>query len=338
MDKYALGYLTLSLLSGFVELGAVIFVIREELPLFYVPLMGLAYQLGALFREPVELAPWQYYLMLVLSVLSAIFASHSPVLLFLTVFLLSVGIQGIRGMLSKMQESSTFVKRVFRVVGFACSGLFSWYGLLLVPIIAVAITAVLARDLKGSKKLSIPRTLSIGPLGWIMMVHQSHYFSYAYIIPLLMVNYHAVDSRVAGLLFCIGWLSYIFSRKVFGETRLIRNFALGHVLASTTLAGIFLFFTDSIAVLLFLWFLTGFGGGTVYCLRQLRAESRTDKSDMDVWENVGHILGILICLTVLSTSQSVRLVFAVASMIAAATCILFLLIGRERGVLTNESR
>jgi len=58
--------------------------------MYHVPLIGLAYQMGALFREPVELPSWQYYIAFLLSAFSSIFAIQSPMLLFLAIFFLSL--------------------------------------------------------------------------------------------------------------------------------------------------------------------------------------------------------------------------------------------------------
>lgn len=233
-------------------------------------------------------------------------------------------------MVSERQTVSTFVKRVSRVAGFACSGFLSWQLLPTVAGITLLVVLFLGRDLQQVQKASIRKNLRLGSLGWIMTIHQSHYFSYAYIIPVLLINYHGVDPRISGLFFCIGWLSYISSRRLFGERSLERTFTIGHILASITLAAIFFFSNRSLLILLALWFLTGFGGGTVYCLRQLRERSITDKSDLDSWENIGHVLGILICLIILGISETPEIVFAVSSLIAAITCMLFLWNNRKQ--------
>lgn len=323
-------YLTLSFLSGFVELGAVILVIRSEQPMYQIPLIGLAYQMGALFREPIELPSWQYYIAFLLSAFSSIFAIQSPMLLFPAIFFLSVGIQGTRGMVSEQHKIGTVVKRVSRVLGFACSGFLS---LKILPVIAgIALLAILplAKNYKTSPRISVKNNLKPGPLGWIMMIHQSHYFSYAYIVPLLFIANYKIDPKMAGLLFCIGWLSYISSQKLFGEKALIRSFIIGHILVSVTLALAFFYFDNSLVFLLTLWFLTGFGGGTVYCLRKLRASSTTDKSDLDSLENVGHVFGLLVCVAILKIYNVPQTVFVIASLLAATTLILFSLKYRKQ--------
>lgn len=337
MDALTLGFLALSLISGFVELGAVLLVIRDAQPSYYIPLMGLAYQLGALLREPVELAAWQYCLALVLSTVIGIFAYHSPVLLFLTVLLLSIGLQGARAMISEGRKLSTSVKRVSRVVGFACSGFLFVQLLPIVSAVVLLLVLLLVRDLGASQRASIRKGLKPGPLGWIMAIHQSHYFSYAYVVPFLFIHSYGVEPEIAGLLFCIGWLSYISARKVFGDRTLVRNFTVGHILAAATLVGMFFFYGTTYIASLVLWFLTGFGGGTVYCLRDLRARSTTDKSELDSWENIGHVLGVLVCLAVFVLLDAPRWAFVAASLIAVSTCLLFLMTQQKHSSVLGGS-
>lgn len=321
--KLTCGYLLMSYISGFLELGAVIYAIRSAQPLYLVAVMGLAYQLGALVKGPFKLGAWQYCAILAASLVIAFFSQSSPSLLFLAVMLLSVGIQGVREILSKLGKVSTPVKRLSRVAGFACSGLFSPQCLPAMAGLSLLVTVLLGEQAEQVCRTNREWGFRPTPLGWLMTIHQSHYFSYAYVIPVLLVCGHGVDSKVAGFLFCIGWFSYILAQKVFGERALVFTFAAGHVLASLCLLGLFLWYDQSLLVVLALWFLTGFGGGTVYCLRRLSEKSTTDKSDLDQWENLGHILGVILSIFVLVLSTP-RQAFLVASLIAATTCLLFL--------------
>lgn len=333
MDKFKSAYLLFSFLAGFVELGAVLLVVRQGYPLYYVALAGLAYQLGALFREPIALASWQYYLVLLLSGILAAFAAQLPVLLCVAVFLFSIGLQGARGLVSEHQSVSTALKRLSRVAGFACSGLLFPWVLTVMGGVVLLVVFVLSRDLKSSRKAVLRKGMQLSPLSLVMLIHQSHYFCYSYIIPLMFVMRYQVSPAVAGLVFCVGWVSYILSQPLFGDKNLVLTFAGGHVFASITLVAMFLFSSRSFLILILLWFLTGFGGGTVYCLRKLKEKSVSDKSDLDSWENIGHVLGVLICLLVLLISGTPQLAFAVAAFIAAVTCVLFLAVQKKPTVV-----
>ena len=322
-------YLLLSFLSGFVEIGSVVLIITSGLPLLYIPLMGLAYQTGALFREPVKFKIWQYCAALTLSVITAFLIQYSIFMLFLTVFLISIGIQGGRGLISKSANVSTFIKRTSRIAGFGCSGLLS-YELLTMASIASLITVLFLWKNQPTvpQKKHIKYNLKIGPLGWVMLIHQSHYFTYAYIIPWFYISEFSVEASKAGLWFSIGWLSYIYSRSIFGEKSIIRNFIIGHIIAAVTLGLIYFFSSTSIYIYSILWFLTGIGGGTVYCLNHLKKICLDDISDMDTCENIGHISGTILCFFVLAISDVPAYPFAVASLIALLTCLLFVLLTR----------
>ena len=330
MNKLTLSYLTLSFLSGFIELGIIILIIGEGRSFFYIPIMALAYQMGALFREPLKLSPLHYCLAIILSFIPAFFVPKSYIFLFISVFLLSIGIQGLRGMISECTEVSTFIKRTSRVLGFSLSGFLSENILPIISGIIVIIILIIAKDLNWSQEVKIQWKLKSGTLGLIMIIHQSHYFSYAYMIPLLLVMNFSLEPKITGIFFCVGWLSYILSKKFLGEKRLSTNFALGHLFVSIILLFMYFYSTISLIVFLILWFLTGFGGGTVYCLRKLRAKSSKDQSDMDSWENLGHVFGLLICLIILRLSVMPTFLFITASFLAISTFILFLLTQHQR--------
>ena len=283
--------------------------------------MGLAYQTGALFREPLKFQTRQYCATLILSIITAYLIQCSIFMLFLTVFLLSIGIQGGRGLIAKDASVSTFIKRTSRIAGFGCSGLFSYELLTIASITALIIILFLY------KQQTIPQkkyNLRIGPLGWIMLIHQSHYFLYAYIIPWFYISKFSIDASKAGLWFSIGWLSYIYSRSIFGENSIIRNFIAGHIIAAISLGLNFFFASTSIYIYSILWFLTGIGGGSVYCLHQLKKTHLDDDSDMDTCENIGHITGTILCFFVLFLSDIPDFLFAFASITALFTCLIFI--------------
>jgi len=138
IDRFTLAYELFSFLSGLVELGMVVLALRSQLPFVYVLLVALAYQVGALLREPVELTVTQYRLAALLAMLTAFTAQLSPVALVAVTLFLSVALQGGRGIFAEQQHDrvSTFMKRVFRVAGFALAGFMS-YALLLVVAVTV---------------------------------------------------------------------------------------------------------------------------------------------------------------------------------------------------------
>lgn len=342
MDKSTAIYLFLSLLSGVVELGSVIFAVQSSFSLIHVPLIGLAYQLGSLFKEPIELPTWGYGLTLLFAMTTTLFVTPSPLALAVAVLLLSVGIQGVRGQLSQTQPVATSIKRLSRVAGFGLSGLLTWHGLAVVSGLATILLVVFHRRLASSEKLKLKGNLKLGPLGTVMTVHQSHYFSYAYTIVPILVLYHDLSATTTSALFCLGWLSYIASQKIFGTRRLMATFCFGHLLAAASLTALYIFGMQSLSLFACFWFATGFGGGTVYCLRELRKRSVTDESDMDFGENLGHVIGVLIGIATLSLFKGPEYPFLVAAVVATLTCCAFviLVVSRENafGIFHKSSK
>jgi hypothetical protein len=320
-DWYSIGYLLLSLLSGFLELGIIIYAFRQGMPLVAILLLGVAYQAGALFRRPVELPPWQYIFATGLGFMLGLVNHESIALLVLTVLLLSIGLQGGRELILKKTQVSTFAKRVSRVAGFALSGFFDLRFLLAVAIVAFTTMLLLRKGLTGVTAPFLHRNWHAGLLGVTMLIHQSHYFSYAYFIPFLLLYIHNVSAPLVGLIFCIGWISYSITPFIFAKQSLVRSFLFGHILATLTLFTIFGFF-QNFWILILAWFLSGFGGGTVFCLRELERNLVSGKPDLDLWENFGHILGLAISIAVVGISGQPLIVFPVAGVIALLTALL----------------
>jgi len=317
-DRYSTSYLLLSFLSGFLELGIIMYALRQGMPFVAIPLLGVAYQAGALFRRPVELPPWHYVAATALGLALGLVTHESIILLVLTVLLLSIGIQGGRELTLKKAQVSTFAKRVSRIAGFALSGFFDLRFLFAIAVVGLSTMLLLRKGLSGVAAPFLHRNWHPKILGVTMLVHQSHYFSYAYFIPFLFLNVHNVSAPLVGLIFCIGWVSYSIAPFAFAKQPLARSFSFGHVLASLTLFTIF-GFSESLWVIILAWFFSGFGGGTVFCLRELECKLISDKPDLDLWENLGHILGLLVCFTVIGVWGQPPIVFLMAGIIAFLT-------------------
>lgn len=289
--------------------------------LFAIPLLGLAYQGGALFSKPLTLPRWQYFMAVLLGTSLSLLGRNWLLFLFLQVFFLSMGLQGIRELVSKKANVSTFIKRISRVGGFAFSGFLNLTLLFVASIVVLLVIVVLWKGLMGVARISIQSNWHPGWLGITMAIHQSHYFTYAYFVPFLYVNNLGVSAIFAGILFCIGWISYSIAHFVFKGQPLIRTFSFGHVLAASSLITIF-FFSGNFWIVSVAWFLSGFGGGTVFCLRKLEARITYQKPDLDLWENFGHVLGIIFALCIVAGTNKPEAVFLGSAGIAIATSML----------------
>ncbi len=123
-----------------------------------------------------------------------------------------------------------------------------------------------------------------------MFLHHTHYFIYAYSIPLLLAHTSTIPFVLYGLMFYIGWAAYNAYEKIIKPGW--GWFIFGHILALGALLA--LAFVQNPIVALLLWFVTGLGGGTVYMLHSL-VPVENDKSwnEMRIAEAGGHFMGIL---------------------------------------------
>jgi hypothetical protein len=255
----------------------------------------MAYQLATLFHNPIRL-PLSGYLSASIASLILVLFCYNESFLWIYVLALSIGLQGIREAMSEGRKISTFKKRLSRILGFAISVLFNQYFIVLIAacVILLAIVAF-PQDIR-KRDLSFNRNLSIDLFAATMVVHQSHYFSYAYFIPYLFLKILRIDLVFDGVIFAVGWVSYSIAFLVYGKKRLLVSLSVGHFLASMTLGLLFVYSSD-FPISIIAWFLSGFGGGTVYCLKGLQGLSEP-RSDLDLWESIGHIFGLVISLLV----------------------------------------
>lgn len=319
LDRYSITYLLLSFLSGFLELGIILYALRENMPLIIIPILGIAYQSGALFRRPIELPSWHYLAATASGLVIGLIIDRSIGLLIITIFLLSIGLQGSRELVLKKRYVGTFAKRISRVLGFAFSGVFDLHFLLAVAVIGLIVMLVMRKDLIGVPGPSFQRNWYAGVLGRTMLIHQAHYFSYAYFIPFLFLNMSGVSISLVGIVFSIGWISYSIAPLIFPKKSLIQYFSLGHLLASLTLFTIFSF-SNNFWIVLGAWFFSGFGGGTVFYLREME-HSISEKTDLELWENFGHIFGLIVSITIIGISGQPTNLFIIGGTIAVLTAL-----------------
>ena len=318
-DHYSITYLLLSFLSGFLELGIIVYAFHEKMSLIIIPMLGIAYQSGALFRRPIELPSLYYIVATGLSLIIGFMIDRSIPLFVITIFLLSIGLQGSRELVLKKNHVSTFAKRISRVLGFAFSGFFDLGLLLAVAAIGLIVMLIIRKDLIGVPVPSFQHNWHAGVVGKTMVIHQSHYFSYAYFIPFLFLNMSEVSISLVGILFSIGWISYSIAPFIFPKKSVIQYFSFGHILASLTLFTIFIF-SNNFWIVLIAWFFSGFGGGTVFYLREIE-QNISEKPDLDMWENFGHIFGLIICLIIINISDKPIELFMVGGSIAVLTAL-----------------
>ena len=282
-------YLLLSAFSGFLEIGVLVFAIREGWSVVALPAIALAYQAGALFVDPLPLHRGAYLIAAAGAVVLALSSRPLPYPLILAiVVLLAVSTQGARSMVASGVAVSTLLKRLSRICGFVAAGAFTHAAVF--PTCCAGLLLVAVSLLINRRNQKAWTRLPFSPEAGLMVIHQAHYFCYSALVPILL--YRAANLRPAavGPLFALGWLSYTLAPSLLKRWRPPRVFVVGHLFAAAVLTCLAAF-SERPMLTVFLWFLTGFGGGTVFVLR-LREKAESKSLRLDAWENIGHVFGL----------------------------------------------
>ncbi|MDL1944714.1 hypothetical protein FBQ99_20495 [Chloroflexi bacterium CFX2] len=312
-------YLFLSFLASLIELGPVILLLVTKNSILSALFVGLCYQLGNIIPGVVRLPRKLLVITIIVGCLFSVVSSHSPFAFYISVTLASIGLQSLRRAISSKGDLmvTTFTKRLSRIAGFAVSGMFSYWMISIILLILIIVSLIVTQDSHAKPKLPLPT-----PLALIMIIHQSHYFSYAYILPALLLLHLHVPATLVGVYFIVGWLSYISTERIVHSKKYIHILIAGHILVafSLTLLG---FFYWSLPLVIFSWFFSGLGGGTVYCItiinRQLVLKSHTE---IEFWEDVGHVTGVgLSIILAISLISSPFRMFYVSALIAIITAL-----------------
>ena len=332
-------YLIFSFLSGVFETGALT-AGSIKFGLHIGLTLVLAYQIGCLLRNPIRLSRHAATCALCFSLLLLPFYYVSIWVLLIAVTLASAGIQSSRDcFLPKMDSVSIRTKRLVRVAGFICGVLGgTTIGLsILIYAAAASCLVVLPIVIRQAPKipwLTLNKQLGSDNFGWIMLLHQTHYFAYAYVLLVILIaventnlgGFTLINSIKASGWFAFGWVSYISGKSLL--KKLLRMSSLQAAIIGHAWVFICLIFMatflDHPIILGLAWVLGGFGGGSVYAIKDL-AKTIGCKVDIELWEHYGHVAGVSISLiSVLFFPRFLPLSF-LAAMIAAVSTILLLL-------------
>ena len=161
----------------------------------------------------------------------------------------------------------------------------------------------------------------IRPQYFIMVVHQMHYFSYAYIVLIIAGKFDNYHGFLTALLFVLSWITYTSAQYIFTEKKYYTYLITGHIFLALLISAIALTTIEPLKIVL--WILTGFGGGTVFCIKEIQKSKRGyDNHTLESSENYGHFLGVFcsIILYVLFGTLNAAIYFA--SICAAITALL----------------
>ncbi|MBM3158058.1 MAG: hypothetical protein FJ004_12370 [Chloroflexi bacterium] len=343
-------YLILSLLSGLLETGALAVGVKQSGIVTGLELV-LAYQVGCLFRKPMCIslrsAAYALVIAVICTLLMLLSGSGSVWVLVSLTVLMSAGLQSAREwVFPKQHPVPLSTKRLVRVVGFV-SGIIAGVAIgvyLLIAISIIACLVVMGMTIRHGRKgpwMRVSNQFKSDGFGWIMLLHQTHYFAYAYVLlAILMVPIRYGTGEIslwvavmASLWFGLGWFTYITGQWFLeGKFKLAAYQAaiVGHAWAAIFLAIMALSF-DNPFILASAWVLGGFGGGSVYAIKDL-AKENSCTADMELWEHWGHVIGPSIALlSVMIFPSRMAIPFLLA--FAAVLGTLFLLIIRKQSTL-----
>jgi len=266
--------------------------------LLSVALLTLAFHIGNflsyLFNAQGDLIPIGIVaggiVLLLLSTIS--FPSY-----FFGVLLTKFGIQQLRDTTkSRAKHSSEVFRIVPRMLGFALSFLFDPRILGSFVIAYILVHAMAWRgQLKSFGLVTRQFPMESGTPYFLMFTHSAHYFSYAYYIVILLYLKYSLGVQLIGAAYIVGWIGYYVVDKLLPSNKLYLS--IGHFVGAVAILS--LATIPKIEWFLLFWLLTGFGGGTIFMLPQLRANNPYSTKSMDIWDNGGNLVGIVLLLMAL---------------------------------------
>jgi hypothetical protein len=291
--------LALAAAASFVELGPIALVLRGDPDLVSILLAGFAYQLANVLPGPSDrMTPLASVAVAAVGAAGLIYATIATAPWFASIAALSWSLQAVRRRLTAKPGDDlpkAAEKRAARVIGFILATVMP--SAVWLPLVAVAILVALRAATNGHLHAS-PCASGAGASNGIpiaMVLHQAHYFSYCYAVPMLLASSPLGGIAAAGFWFACGWVSYLSAEGLWRRFAPIPVFVIGHLFVAIVLMLLTLFGDNPWGVVL-LWILSGLGGGTVYCLTLLHKRAGGDQVRLEHAEGVGHILGITVAL------------------------------------------
>lgn len=293
-------FLLLSLLSGTLELGTLYLAYISGASAWQLFVLPMCYQLGNLLSVLGTVTCRRARALGTGAVGAAVTILLFPgkVPFIAAVSLSSLCIQAARS--NRKADCPTWLKRTFRIGGF-----------LLAPIMARLPGAVLTLCLllPAAALWTCPpeqqARAARSPMVPVMVLHQMHYFVYTYIMP-AWVCAKTGSLALSAAAFALTWIVYLIPQVTaerMGGILPRRTFFICHTFLAVAMGVMCLgAAADSIAPLCTAWILTGLGGGSVFCIKDLTASCR--ETDLTLSENVGHVLGTACAIPVSVAAQN----------------------------------
>ena len=341
-------YLFLSFLSGALELGCAFAAVTAAPMSWRVFLLPLAYQAGNLLNRPMIFrTPERVRAAATVSVLAAaaLLKWDNVMMRVLTAALASLTLQLARGGLKG--SCSTTVKRFWRTLGFFISPIAALFPVLSIGLCTLLPAAVLLlRPVAGKAHKNGRSGLTFAA----MICHQMHYFVYTYAVPVFACHTACAWMApgralwLASALYTLSWWVYL-SPEALAEGAATdracvrRAFFAGHSFLALVLAVMSAASSTAADAAGFVplgtfgaaWMLTGLGGGTVFCIKDLSVVS--GRFSLPLAEDIGHALGTAAALGIawLCPGRIVPALTAAACAFVAATLLLGGAAAHEKG-------
>lgn len=325
LDKYP--FLLFSCVSGFLEIGCIIFAIQHSFPIYQILLLAIAYQLGSFFTKNIRISFKIIVLLNIIAIGCYYFQSEVSInffLLWVGILSFSVCLQAVRG--PNKALINTGEKRIFRIIGFALAPLFSLQIMTILSML-VFIVAFFSRRLFLSR-LELDKIIF---QDYIMIFHQMHYFSYSYFVLIIAITKTGFSSFSTSLLFALGWITYAITPYFANKRHYIVYFFSGHIflLLVLVLMGI----TNNYHYKILLWIITGFGGGTVFCIEKiLELKSRLREKASELSENIGHVLGVIVGFCCYAMFKDYDAVIFLSAFLVGITILIMLIYLKLNGI------
>lgn len=332
--KYSITMYILSAWSGALEIALPVAFILNTKSIIFVGIGMTIFQCGYISREIFAKLKVGVFTALIIMVISTSVLTLSFILKFTygqlgSLFLVASGIRYLRSYGKENFRFNTNKNNYSRQIGYILGGLLSYQipYLCLLGLVPSALIFSNRYAFHLKPKPTLPSSWlkkQIAPFVIFEFFHSLHYFTYCYI--LLLIFWHLLQSYgfLIGAIFALGWVGYnILYVRLTTFQRL--PVILGHMVVGLCLLAMIPF--TNLMLLILLWILTGFGGGTNFAVRfGIRNNIHQLFEYRDTAESAGHILGPLLgCLIVYYINISMAFIISCIFSFIAASAISFAL-------------
>lgn len=321
--------LTAAASASLVEIVPILDALYRGQSLIVVLLLGLAYQIGNGLAGRVGGSPKVIFAMACFGLIAWMIPGPILAIQIVAVATLSASLQACRRAYEDTEDRPKIrvaQKRAWRVAGFLLAAILPATAAVSGVVVVLAFGTVLLRSVprvSAERKVlhldPVQTSSSLHQQLWaLMVVHQTHYFVYAYAILHLAFHTSSGSVAMAAVAFAVGWITYLSAERLWHRFPHQRVFIAGHTFLTACLLGMSWVGENSwISVLL--WVMTGLGGGSVYCLTFISTQSGLLSTQLRHAEDVGHVGGVVLALILVAAGGVGVSGLALAGAVLAAT-------------------